>query len=183
MGLREDLERIAVSAAGFAVDGEQVAGVVPAQAEPDERTYLCAFARDDERTWLVLDDEGGQVTSREIVRRTASIIALCELAEERAGGGELQELREQLVALRMTEQPEGIEEAEEAALELERAIGAPPRLAEPAYLDRVGAAARRLEQALGPSTGSPFAEAMKQGMAAIDEFVRDVETNYRATLD
>ena len=183
MGLREDLERIAVSAAGFAVDGEQVAGVVPAQAEPDERTYLCAFARDDERTWLVLDDEGGQVTSREIVRRTASIIALCELAEEQAGGGELQELREQLVALRMTEQPEGIEEAEEAALELERAIGAPPRLAEPAYLDRVGAAARRLEQALGPSTGSPFAEAMKQGMAAIDEFVRDVETNYRATLD
>ena len=183
MGLREDLERIAVSAAGFAVDGEQIAGVVPAQAEPDERTYLCAFARDDERTWLVLDDEGGQVTSREIVRRTASIIALCELAEERAGGGELQELREQLVALRMTEQPEGIEEAEEAALELERAIGAPPRLAEPAYLDRVGAAARRLEQALGPSTGSPFAEAMKQGMAAIDEFVRDVETNYRATLD
>ncbi len=131
----------------------------------------------------MLDDEGGQVTSREIVRRTASIIALCELAEERAGGGELQELREQLVALRMTEQPEGIEEAEEAALELERAIGAPPRLAEPAYLDRVGAAARRLEQALGPSTGSPFAEAMKQGMASIDEFVRDVETNYRATLD
>jgi len=183
VGLREDLERIAVSALGFAEDGEQVAGVVPAQAEPDERTYLCAFVRDEERTWLVLDDEGGQVTSRDIVRRTASIIALCELAEERAGGGELQELREQLVALRMTEQPEGIEEAEEAALELERAIGAPPRLAEPAYLDRVGAAARRLEQALGPSTGSPFAEAMKQGMAAIDEFVRDVETNYRATLD
>jgi len=183
VGLREDLERIAVSALGFAEDGEQVAGVVPAQAEADERTYLCAFVRDEERTWLVLDDEGGQVTSRDIVRRTASIIALCELAEERAGGGELQELREQLVALRMTEQPEGIEEAEEAALELERAIGAPPRLAEPAYLDRVGAAARRLEQALGPSTGSPFAEAMKQGMAAIDEFVRDVETNYRATLD
>jgi len=183
VGLRKDLERIAVSAAGFAEDEEQVAGVVPAQAEPDERTYLCAFARDEERTWLVLDDEGAQVTSREVVRRTASIIALCELAEERAGGGELQELREQLVALRMTEQPEGIEEAEEAALELERAIGAPPRLAEPAYLDRVGAAARRLEQALGPSTGSPFAEAMKQGMAAIDEFVRDVETNYRTTLD
>jgi hypothetical protein len=183
VGLREDLERIAVSAAGFAEDGERVAGVVPAQAEPDERTYLCAFVRDEERTWLVLDDEGGQVTSREVVRRTASIIALCELAEERAGGGELQELREQLVALRMTEHPEGIEEAEEAALELERAIGAPPRLAEPAYLDRVGAAARTLEQALGPSTGSPFAEGMKQGMASIDEFVRDVETNYRATLD
>ncbi len=183
MGLREDLERVAASAGAFAEDGEQVAGVVPAQAEPDERTYLCAFFRDEERTWLVLDDEGAEVKSREVVRRTASIIALCELAEERAGGGDLHELREQLVALRMTEHPEGIEEAEEAALELERTIGAPPRLAEPAYLDRVGDAARRLELALGPSAGSPFAEAMKQGMASVEEFVREVETNYRATLD
>jgi hypothetical protein len=183
VGLREDLERSAASAAALAEEGEQVEGVVPAQAEPDERTYLCSFVRGDERTWLVLDDDEAAVTSREAVRRTASIIALCELAEEQAGGGELQELREQLVALRMTEHPEGIEEAEEAALELERTIGAPPRLAEAAFLDRVGAAARRLEQALGPSTGSPFAEAMKQGMAAVEEFVRDVETNYRATLD
>ena len=166
-GLDEELERIAQAA----------------QAEPDERTYLCAFVRGEERTWLVLDDEGAPVTSREVVRRTVSIIALCELAEERAGGGDLQELREQLVALRLTEQPEGIEEAEEAALDLERAIGAPPRLSEPAYLDRVGAAALRLEQALGPGAASPFAEAMKQGMAAVDELVRDVETNYRAALD
>jgi hypothetical protein len=183
VGLREDLERIGASAAALAEEGQKLDGVVPAQAEPDERTYLCAFVRGEERTWLVLDDEGAEVTSREVVRRTVTIIALCELAEERAGGGELQELREQLVALRLTEQPEGIEEAEEAALELERAIGAPPRLAEPAYLDRVGASALRLEQALGPSAASPFAEAMKQGMAAVDELVRDVETNYRAALD
>ena len=87
------------------------------------------------------------------------------------------------MALRLTESPEGIEEAEEAALELERRSARRPRLAEPAFLDRVGAATRRLEQALGPSTGSPFAEAMKQGMASVEEFVRDVETNYRATLD
>jgi hypothetical protein len=183
MGLRKDLERIAVSAAALAEDGEQVEGVVPAQAKPDERTYLCAFVSAEERTWLVLDDEGAEVTSRDVVRRTASIIALCELAEERADGGDLQDLREQLVALRLTEHPEGIEEAEEAALELERTIGSPPRLAEPAYLDRVGAAARRLELALGPSAGSPFAEAMKQGTAAVDELVRDVEMHYRSTLD
>jgi len=183
VALREDLERIAASAAALAAEGEQVSGVVPAEAEPGERTYLCAFLRGDERTWLVLDDDAAAVASRDVVRQTASIIALCELAEEQAGGGELQELREQLVALRMTEHPEGIEEAEEAALELERTIGAPPRLSEPAFLDRVGAAALRLEQALGPSTGSPFAEAMKQGMASVEEFVRDVETNYRATLD
>ena len=183
MGLREDLDRIAAAAALHARDGEKLAGVVPSLAEPDERTYLCAFADGDEQSWLVLDDEAEPVTNREVVRRTASIIALTELAEENAGGGDLQELREQLVAIRLTENPEGIEEAEEAALELERAIGAPPRLAEPAFLDRVGAAARRLEAALGPSPASPFAEAMKQGMPAIDDFVRDVETHYKATLD
>ena len=100
MALREDLERIAASALALAEQDEQVEGVVPAEAEPGERTYLCAFVSGDERTWLVLDDEAAQVGSREVVRQTASIIALCELAEEQAGGGELQELREQLVALR-----------------------------------------------------------------------------------
>ena len=183
MGLREDLDRIAAAAAPYARDGEQLAGVVPSLAEPDERTYLCAFAGGDEQAWLVVDDAAEPVTSREVVRRTASIIALTELAEETAGGGDLQELREQLVAIRLTENPEGIEEAEQAALGLERAIGAPPRLAEPAFLDRVGAAARRLEAALGPSPASPFAEAMKHGMSAVDDFVRDVETHYKTTLD
>jgi hypothetical protein len=183
VGLTEDLERIALVAAEQAGDGEELTGVVPSLAEPDELTYLCAFSAGDERSWLVLDDAGRPVTDRETVRRTASIIALSELAEETAGGGDLQELREQLVAIRLTESPEGIDEAEDAALELERAIGSPPRLAEPAYLDRVGAAARRLEAALGPSPASPFAEAMKQGMASVDEFVRDVETHYKTTLD
>jgi hypothetical protein len=183
LGLREDLDRIAVVAAGFASEGEELSGVVPSRAEPDELTYLCAFVRGEERTWLVLDDAGEPVTDRETVRRTASIIALSELAEETAGGGDLQELREQLVAIRLTENPEGIEEAEEAALELERAIGSPPRLAEPAFLDRIGNAARRLEAALGSSPASPFAEAMKQGLATIEEFVHDVETNYKTTLE
>ena len=183
MALRDDLDRIAVAAAPHARDGERLTGVVPSLAEPDERTYLCAFADGDERGWLVLDDAGEPVTRREVIRRTASIIALTELAEETAGGGDLQELRGQLVAIRLTENPEGIEEAEEAALELERVIGTPPRLAEPGFLDRVGAAARRLEAALGPSPASPFAEAMKQGMATVDEFVRDVETHYKTTLD
>jgi hypothetical protein len=182
VGLREDLDRIASAAASHARDGEELTGVVPSVAEPDERTYLCAFAEGDEQSWLVLDDAAELVTSREVVRRTASIIALTELAEETAGGGDLQELREQLVAIRLTENPEGIDEAEDAALELERVIGAPPRLAEPAFLDRVGAAARRLEAALGPSPSSPFAEAMKQGMHTVDEFVRDVEKHYKATL-
>lgn len=162
---------------------EELAGVVPAEPEPGERSYLCAFQSSDERTWLVLDDEGNPVTDRERIRRVVSIIAICELAEESAGGGELEELRQRLVALRLSESPPGIEEAEEAALALEQAIGAPPRLAEPAYLDRVGEATRRLEQALGPSAGSPFSEAMKQGMAAAEELAREVQSAYKLQLD
>jgi hypothetical protein len=183
MGLREDLDHAAAAAARFVGPGEQLAGVVPAEPDPGERSYLCAFRVGDERTWLVLDDEGNRVTDRDRIRRVVSIIAICELAEESAGGGELEELRQRLVALRLSENPPGIEEAEEAALALEQAIGAPPRLAEPAYLDRVGEATRRLEQALGPSGSSPFAEAMKQGMAAAEELARDVQSAYKLPLE
>jgi len=86
------------------------------------------------------------------------------------------------VALRITESPPGIEEAEEAALALEQAIGAPPRLAEPSFLDRVGAATLRLEQALGDSAGSPFAEAMKRGLATVEELAHEVESSYKLQL-
>ena len=144
------------------------------QAQEGERTYLCAFASGDERTWLVLDD-AAPVTDREAVRRAATIAAMCELADESAGGGELDELRDRLMTIRLTESPDGIEEAEEAALALQQVIGAPPRSA--GYLDRVGAATRRLELALGDSGQSPFAEAMKAGMASVEEFAADVESH------
>jgi hypothetical protein len=183
VALRDDLDRAATAAARFAEAGEELAGVVPAEPEAGERMYLCAFAAGEERRWLVMDDRGEPVTSRDAVRRTVSITAMCELAEESAGGGELEELREQLVALRLTESPPGIEEAEDAALALELAIGAPPRLAEPAYLDRVGAATRRLEEALGSPGSSPFAEAMKSGLATVEELAHDVESSYKLPLD
>jgi hypothetical protein len=122
------------------------------------------------------------VTRRETVRSAASIVALCELAEDTAGGGQLEELRAQLVQLRLTENPLGIEEAEEAALALERTIGAPPRVASPSFLDAVGAATRTLEQALGQAGGSAFAEAMKASVATIDAFTGEVEARYKLPL-
>ena len=182
MALSDDVERAAEAAAGLAGEDETVLGVVPAEALPGERRYLVAFGRGEERTWLVLDAECRPVSERDDVRRAASIAAMCELAEESAGGGELDELRERLVALRLTEGPPGIEEAEEAALELQHVIGSTPRVAEPAYLDRVGAATRRLELALGQPGTSPFAEAMKAGSASIDDFVQDVVSCYRQPL-
>ena len=92
---------------------------------------------------------------------------MCELAAELAGGGELEELRAQLAQVRMIEQPPGIEAAEAAALALERVVGAPPRVASPAYLDDVGAATVVLERELG-ELSSPFSEALRGSTGAVD---------------
>ena len=81
----------------------------------------------------------------------------------------------------MTEQPTGIEAAEDAALELERVIGAPPRVASPAFLDEVGIATRALEEALG-QLDSPFAAALRSSTGAMDGFLADVETRYKLPL-
>jgi hypothetical protein len=179
--LVQELERVATLAAAHAEAGEDVVGVLAAEAEPGERIYLCAFADGQRRSWLALDGGGEPLAERARVREAVAILALCELAEETAGGGDLGELRAQLVALRVTENPPGIDEAEEAALALEAVVGAPPRLATPAHLDAVGAATRRLERALGDG-GSPFASAMQQSLGAVEELTREVESGYKRQL-
>ena len=147
------------------------------------RVYLCAFRHGDENSdWLVLDSAGVPVRDRTIVRDAASLVALCEVAEDNAGGGELDELRSRLVGLRLTENPPGLEEAIAALDRLEQAIGVPPRVASTEHLERVGAAVRELEAALGSGPGSPFAAAMKSGAGAVEEFTADVEANYRGQL-
>ena len=182
MGLQEDLERIAVAAAPFAEDGEELAGILAAEPPTGGRVYLCAFRNGETVTWLAFEDDGVRVTGRDRLRDAVTLIALSEIAEESAGGGELDELRSKLVALRMTENPPGIEEAEEAVLDLQRTIGGTPRIATPQYLDDVGAATRRLEEALGGPGSSPFAEAMKASAGAVQSFTADVEANYKAQL-
>jgi hypothetical protein len=182
MDLAAELEAIAVRAGRFAGEGEAVAGVLAAEPYEQERLYLCAFAAPDgARTWLVLDREGEPVESRDSVRSAVSIAALCEVAEESAGGGDVAELRSQLMTLRLTEAPPGIEEAEEAALALESALATSPRVANTAYLDSVGAATRRLERALGDEA-SPFANALQSAVTAVDALTREVETAYKRPL-
>ena len=183
MALSDELDRVAEVAAAYAAPGEEVAGVLATEPGGGRRAYLCVFGADGSRSWLALDGSGEPVASRASVREIASIAALCELAADAAGGGELEELRSQLATLRLTEDPQGIEVAEEAALELERTVGAPPRLATPRYLDAVGAATRKLELALGTAGSSPFAEAMKQGRAAVDALTLEVESSYKVPLD
>ena len=183
VALVDELERIAAAGAAHAGAGERVTGVLAAEAGAGERLYLCSFGDGSgTRSWLVLDPDGAPVSDRAAVRDATSIAALCELAAEAAGGGDLEELRARLVALRLSEHPPGIEEAEEAALELERAVGAEPRVATAAYLDGVGAATRRLERALGGSVASPFAEAMKHGMRAVEALLEEVERRYKLPL-
>jgi hypothetical protein len=183
VALSDELDRVAEVAAGYAATGEELAGIVASEPGQGRRAYLCAFSADGARSWLALDSEGAPVSSRALVREIASIAALCELAEDAAGGGELEELRAQLATVRVTENPPGIDAAEEAALELERTLGAPPRVASPAYLDAVGAATRKLELALGTSAGSPFAEAMKQATVAVDALTLEVESSYKVPLE
>jgi hypothetical protein len=183
VALSDDLERVAAVARGYARDGEELTGIVAAEPSAGARVYLCAFGdAEGRRTWLALDGAEEPVDDRSAVRNAVSISALCEVAVETAVGGDLEDLRSQLLALRLRENPPGIEEAEEAALELERIVGTPPRLATPAYLDVVGAATMRLERALGSNGASPFTEAMRGAMVAVESLAADVERHNKRRL-
>ena len=176
MGLHEDLERIALAASPHGA----VTGVLAAEPAGGRRLYVVSLGEEDRR-WLVFEDDGRLVDHRADVRDAASIVAMCELAGDVAGGGDLAGFREHLERLREVEQPDGIEAVEEAARELAGTIGDPPRLASPAYLDAVGEATLALERALG-DVSSPFAEALRGGTGAVDEFVREVERGYAVPL-
>ena len=182
MALSDDLRRAAEAAVRFADPDEELTGIIAAEPATGLRLYLCAYTVDAERRWLVLDDDGRPVESRVLVRDAISIAALCELAEETAGGGQLDDLAAELASLRITEAPVGIEEAQEAVRALERTIGNGPQLAAPDRLDDVGRATRRLEQALGEGGGSPFAEAMKGAIASVEALAADVERHYKRDL-
>jgi hypothetical protein len=181
MSLEDDIAAAREAAVRHADPGEELIGIIP--AEPTgERVYVCAYERGGESAWLALDAGGRPLADRALVRDAVSIAALCELAEENAGGGDLGDLRARLLELRLTENPEGIDEAEVAAAELQQTIAPPPRVATLVYLDAIGRAAARLEEALGAAGGSPFAEAMKNGLAAADELAAKVERSYKGPL-
>jgi hypothetical protein len=183
--LADELDRIAALAQAHAAAGERVAAVIATEPADGRRVYLCAFEApgSEEQTWLALDHEGVPVAERARVREAVSIAAMCELAEETAGGGDLDELRAQLVALRITEGPEGLDDAEAALDELQVAIGSPPAVAGPARLDPIGLAARKLELELGGAhKPSPFAETLRGATEVVDALLRDVERGYRGPL-
>ena len=182
MSVAEDVGRIADAAAAFAEPGEELAGVLAVDTL-GRRVYLFAFESAEGHAWLALDAAGEPLTDRRLVRDAASLAALCEVAEEFAGGGHLSELQARLAELRDTDNPEGIEEAEAAAAFLAETLQPEPRIASGAYLDALGSASRRLEQALGESGASPFAAAMQAALGSVEELAADVEGNYKVALE
>ena len=83
--MERELRRIAEAAVAYAADGEELAGIVPAEPSQGLRLYLCAYRHGEETSWLVLDAEGAPVEDRSLVRDAVSIAALWELANELRG--------------------------------------------------------------------------------------------------
>ena len=183
MALADDLDRVAGLAAAHAGAEDTVSAVLPTEPRAGERVYLCAFDDGDgRRSWLAIAADGSPVTSRTALREAVSIAALCEIAVDSAGGGDVESLLARLVELRETEAPEGIEEAEAAAQALQALLGKSPQLATPERLDAIGAATRRLERELDPIAPSPLSTALQGAQAAVLELQREVEAGYRVEL-
>jgi hypothetical protein len=183
VSLSEDLARAAEHAVRHAEPGDAVSAVLATEPRAGERVYLCALdAHDGYRSWIAVREDGAAVTDRRELREAVSIAALCEVAGDAAGGGDVAALLASLAALREAEAPEGIAEAEEAARALGLVLGDPPRIASPARLDEIGAAARRLERELDPLAASPFTVALQSAQGAVAELQREIEAGYRLPL-
>ena len=178
--LTDEIGRIAALAEAHAAPGDAVSGVIATEPAPGEYVYLCAFDdADGRRSWLALWSDGEPVASRTAVREAVSIAALCEVASDAAGGGDLDALIASLAELREREAPPGIEDAETAARALRSVLAEAPQLATPARLDEIGEATRRLERELDPTASSPFASALQASQAAVAELQREIEAGYR----
>ncbi|MGH3066350.1 MAG: hypothetical protein ACRDOF_08585 [Gaiellaceae bacterium] len=183
MALADELERVDALAAAHAKPGDAVSGIVATEPAPGERVYICSFDHSDgPRSWLAIRENGAAVTSRPELRAAVSIAALCEVAEDAAGGGNLDALIATLGEIREKEAPPGIEAAEAAARALRSLLGDPPQLATPARLDEIGSATRRLEQELDATGASPFVAAMKSAQGAVQDLQREIEAGYLVQL-
>jgi hypothetical protein len=183
VALSDELERAATLALAHVGAGDTVSGVLATEPEPGRRVYVCSIdGADGLRGWLAVDAAGAVVSSRVELRAAVSIAALCEVAVDSAGGGDVDGLIASLADLRAREAPEGIEDAEAAALALREVLGDPPQLATPERLDEIGVATRRLERELDPGGASPFAAALESAQGAVSELQREVEAGYLVDL-
>jgi hypothetical protein len=85
VSLDEELRRIAEVAVTYCRDGEELAGIIPAEPGKGGRVYVCAYSDEAETSWLVLDASAKPVEDRGLVNDAVSIAALCEVAAEAVG--------------------------------------------------------------------------------------------------
>ena len=101
MALADDLDRIAGIAGAHAGPADTVSAVLATEPRVGERVYLCAFDDGDgRRSWLAVAADGSPVRTRTALREAVSIAALCEIAVDSAGGGDVESLVARLVELR-----------------------------------------------------------------------------------
>ncbi len=166
-----DLAGAAAVALARVDDDEEVAAVLPCDARGDGvLVYLCALrasGTEDLTGWLAVGADGQAVLDSDRVHRAASIIALCETAEEAAGVPEADAL---LAAVRRARELAEDVPGLGAALAVceppiqalaEGAIGV--RIASNAYVDAVGRELLRLDSAL--ITLRPLAERLSSALS------------------
>jgi hypothetical protein len=166
-----DLAGAAAVALALADDDEEIAAVLPCDPRGDgELVFLCALRASDAEDltgWLAIGADGAPVGSSDAVRRAASIVALCETAEEAAGVPEADSL---LAAVQRSRELAGdvpgladaLAACERPAQALaEGATGV--RVASDAYVDGVGQQLLRLDAAL--ITLKPLAERISSALS------------------
>src|SRR4051794_33570584 len=155
----DDLVRAAERAAALAGPGEQVVAVLPAAPFSRGLVYLCALGPGgaeqavDALAWVALDEHGEILEDEAVVREAASLVALCETAEEAAAALGASDIA---AAARRAPGPAGgepaalvaaLESVAAAAEAIERSASG-VRVARAAYLDELADGSRALAAGL-----------------------------------
>jgi hypothetical protein len=152
--LESEMQAARDAALLYAADGEAVAAVMAAEPGLGSRVYLIAFDRDGDLSYMAFDAVLAPVADRRLVREAVVMLGLAERAEEASTAITADQLEQPVVAAESALRAAGREQAADAAaavsVSLEALIEAAtgPRLATPLYLDRIGAAAADLGNAL-----------------------------------
>jgi hypothetical protein len=218
MSLEVELERALDAAARLGPAKRRPDAVLPAEPHAGARVYLAAFAGDEEIRYLAVDGEGNAVTDRTLVRDAVAMLALAERADEVSGAVAADQLESAFSTAATELGAAGLTVERDAALTVRRTLAAlaseaaGPRVATPAYLDRIAARAAELSGALDvfaahaerlpPEQAEPAAAAWRAMAAvartgdpanmassltaaggAVEALVGDVLSGYAAELD
>ena len=218
MSLEVELERALDAAARLHPAEARPDAVLPAEPHIGARVYLAAFGSGEDVRYLAVDAEGNAVTDRVLVRDTVTMLALAERADEVSGAVAAEELEGAFTTAVAQLGAAGLAAERDAADAVRRAVAAlaaeaaGPRVATPAYLDRIAACAGELSAALDvfaaltqrlppdkaepaaaawramaalARTGDPsnLASALTAAGGAVDALVGDVLAGYATELE